>query len=52
MTGRKSSLKGWKIDKAGQLVRDERKLPVSTKIAKGKSAKRPRVVSRAKAGAI
>ena len=41
-TGRRIAFKGFRIDKRGQLVRDQRKLDVSARIRQ-KSSKRVRV---------
>ncbi len=42
MTGQKIVLKGWRIDKSGQLVKDQRRLDVSTRL-RMKGSKRVRV---------
>jgi hypothetical protein len=45
MTGRRVALKGFRLDKAGKIVRDQRRLDVSTRL-KQAASKRVRATRR------
>jgi hypothetical protein len=46
MTGRRIAIPGFRIDKAGKLIPDQRRLPVSTRLRQ-KTSKRVRPVRKA-----
>ncbi len=47
MTGQKIVLKGWRVDKSGQLVKDQKRLDVSARL-RMKGSKKVRAVKRNK----